>query len=412
MTATVRRVALMLDLRWPYKRHADVFSGAQQYANEHGWTTVIDEFADARLAHVENGEACSYDGVIARVTPLLAEAAGRLSLPLVNVWVTSPARDQVPTVAPDYRGIGEQCAEHLLSRGFRSFAVVTAREDVGQVTIGEAFARRVHDAGFPCHQATVPLERQETVDTWDETIRVLAECVDACPKPLGVYLTDEFLCRIFLQDCRDRGLRVPIDVAVITGYNEETICEQMRPALTAIDMGYQKVGYEAARLLDRLMAGEPPPPGPIVVPSPGVIVRESTDYVTVANETVAAALAFIAANAHRPIGQDEVAEAVNAEARTLQNYFRKHLGRPIVAEIRRVRIERAKRKLVEGTRSIKEIARESGFGSSLRMYEVFLREGGRPEPQRLPRATRHGAEGTGLRGREIVGELPGQSADS
>ena len=45
-------------------------------------------------------------------------------------------------------------------------------------------------------------------------------------------------------------------------------------------------------------------------------------------------------------------------------------------EIRRVRIERAKRELVEGTRSIKDIARETGFGSSLRMYEVFLREVG------------------------------------
>jgi AraC-like DNA-binding protein len=41
-----------------------------------------------------------------------------------------------------------------------------------------------------------------------------------------------------------------------------------------------------------------------------------------------------------------------------------------------VRIERAKRELVEGTRSIKDIARETGFGSSLRMYEVFLREVG------------------------------------
>lgn len=376
MTATARRVALMLDLQWPYKRHSDVFSGAQQYASEQGWTTVVDEFADARLAKMLDRDECPYDGVIARATPLLAEAAKRLSLPLVNVWASSPAREQVPAIVPDYPSIGEQCAEHLLSRGFRSFAAVTAREDDGQVTIREAFARRVHDAGFPCHEATVPLERQESMDSWDETIRVLAECVDACPKPLGVYLTDEFLARIFLQDCRDRGLRVPIDVAVITGYNEETICEHMRPALTAIDMGYQKVGYEAARLLGQLMDGGKPPTEPIVVQTPGVIVRESTDYVTVANETVAAALAFIAANAHRPIGQDEVAEAVNAEARSLQNYFRKHLGRPIVAEIRRVRIERAKRMLVEGERSIKDIARETGFGSSLRMYEVFLREVG------------------------------------
>lgn len=366
----------MLDLQWPYKRHVDVFLGTQQYAIEQGWTTIIDEFADARLAQVETRQSSPYDGIIARATPLLVEAARRLELPLVNVWASSPERDHVPTVVPDYPGIGEEGAKHLLARGFRSFAAVTAREDVGQVTIREAFARRVRAAGFDCHEATVSLRPQESVDTWDETNRVLADCVSACPKPLGVYVTDEYLSRILLQNCWQRGLRVPIDVAVITSHNEETICEQMRPALTAIDMGYPKVGYEAARWLGRMMDGEAPPTQPIVVPSPGVMVRESTDFVSVTNDTVAAALAFITANSHRPIGQDDVAEAIDVETRTLQNYFRKYLGRPIVAEIRRVRIERAKRELVEGKRTIAEIARSAGFSNAMRMNEVFQREVG------------------------------------
>ncbi len=42
MAATTRRVALMLDLQWSYKRHIDVFAGApQQDASEQGWTRVI-----------------------------------------------------------------------------------------------------------------------------------------------------------------------------------------------------------------------------------------------------------------------------------------------------------------------------------------------------------------------------------
>ena len=40
-----RRVAIMLDLEWPYKRHAGVFVGTQQYAQEHGWKSVVDEYA-------------------------------------------------------------------------------------------------------------------------------------------------------------------------------------------------------------------------------------------------------------------------------------------------------------------------------------------------------------------------------
>jgi LacI family transcriptional regulator len=65
---------------------------------------------------------------------------------------------------------------------------------------------------------------------------------------------------------------------------------------------------------------------------------------------------------------------VLAETRTLQLRFRKVLNRPIAAEIRRVRIERAKRELTQSERRLSEIARDVGFGEPMRMYEVFRRE--------------------------------------
>ena len=43
-----RRVAIMLDLQWPYKRHAAIFAGTQRYAEEQGWYSIIDEFAHHR----------------------------------------------------------------------------------------------------------------------------------------------------------------------------------------------------------------------------------------------------------------------------------------------------------------------------------------------------------------------------
>jgi AraC-like DNA-binding protein len=46
----------------------------------------------------------------------------------------------------------------------------------------------------------------------------------------------------------------------------------------------------------------------------------------------------------------------------------------IATEIRRVRIERAKRELAQGERSLAAIAREVGFGNSKRLNEVLHRE--------------------------------------
>ena len=79
-------------------------------------------------------------------------------------------------------------------------------------------------------------------------------------------------------------------------------------------------------------------------------------------------------NCHGRIGQDDVARALSVETRTLQNRFRKVLDQPIAATIRKVRLERAKRELVQTDRSLKIIARETGFGSPMRMYELFKRE--------------------------------------
>src|SRR4051812_17633509 len=50
--------------------------------------------------------------------------------------------------------------------------------------------------------------------------------------------------------------------------------------------------------------------------------------------------------------------AAGAETRTLQNYFRKTTQRPIATEIRRVRIERAKRELAQSDRTLDAIARD------------------------------------------------------
>ena len=177
-----------------------------------------------------------------------------------------------------------------------------------------------------------------------------------------------------VQSSHRRGWRIPEDVAIIAGKNQETLCEQPRPSLTSVEIGYDRIGYAAAELLDRLMAGAAPPAEPIRLAPHGLVVRESTDFFAVEDDVVAAALAYIAANSHRRIGPDDVARAVGVETRTLQNYFRKTLQRPIATEIRRVRIERAKRELAQSDRPLAAIARDVGFGTIQRLYEVFRRE--------------------------------------
>ena len=373
MSRKPRRIALMLDLEWPYKRHTSVFAGTQQYAEEQGWESIVDEYAYDALPSRPT-KSLPYDGIVARATKALVERAARVKVPIVNVWRSSPVHTELPNVFPDYQTAGRLRAEHLLSRGLRNFATLGCRGDDAHDLETAEFRAVVEQSGFPCTMANVSLSYSKTLVQWRKTEQSIADWMDKWKLPIGVYVGGDTMGRIVVQNCRERGWRAPEDVAVIAGANEETLCEHPRPSLTSVEMGYERIGYEAAKLLHRMMDGKKPPSKPILLPPQGLVVRESTDFFAVEDALVAAALEFISKNSHRRIGQDDVSRAVNAETRTLQLRFRKVLDRPIATEIRRVRIERAKRELTQSNRSLSEIARDVGFGEATRMYEVFRRE--------------------------------------
>lgn len=388
MPRKTRRVALVLDLQWPYKRHAEVFAGIQRYAAERGWVTIIDEFAHDTLRRTR-GAAERYDGVVARANHPLARRAAQLGVPVVNVWPSSPARHLLPGVYPDSTEVGRLVAEHLLARGFRSFATLASPKNVDNELEVREFERVARAAGCACASALVPQDAYRDLAHWKRAVRLVERAMGAWVPPVGAYVGQEVYGRLVVQAAQRRGWRVPQDVAIVAGKNEEALCAHPRPSLTSIEIGYERIGYAAAELLDRLMAGHGPPRAPVRLAPRGLVVRESTDFFAVDHPTVAAALAFISANSHRAIGPGDVAAAVGAETRTLQNYFRKAIRRPIATEIRRVRIERAKRELVQSDRPLALIARAAGFGTVQRLYEVFAREVGvAPGAYRRQRALR------------------------
>lgn len=369
------RVALMLDLNWPYKRHQAIFAGAQRYAQEHQWDTILDEHVADNLPS-RPGRVRPYDGIIARATRKLVEKSRRLGIPVVNVWFTSPVWQDVPGVFADFAASGRLRAEHLLSRGLRRFAALSRVDRAAKVEVA-AFQATIKTAGFPCITARLPLEPVRSHAVQQQSERRIDAWMRHWELPIGVFVYGDEVGRMVTQICQRQGLRVPQDVAILTGANEETICNHPRPSLTSVEFGHERIGHEAARLLDQLMRQRekwPATPQQILLPPEGLIVRESTDFMAVEDPLVAAALSYIAAHSHRPLGQDDVARAVHTETRTLQRHFRRVIDRPIATMIRQVRLERAKRELVQSDRSLKEIARDAGFGDPARMNDLFRRE--------------------------------------
>ena len=364
------RVAISLELNWGYKRHMEVYAGCQKYADEAGWDCSINPAAEFMLGQ---GAGRGYDGIIARASIHLAAAARKAGVPVVNVWVNTPTKG-LPSVFADFEASGAMAAEHLIARGFRRFAYLGIQRDLDSQSQFSGFRNFVRAAGYPC---TVHRFARNCDDgkasNWETFVSGLEKWIDTWELPMGVFVTQDLFCRFLIDVCRAKGLHVSQDVAIVGTHNETEICNAPEPSLTSIDLGFGQVGYRAAAMLDRLMAGQAVADGPEMVPPAELVSRQSTDVYATSDRLVARALRFIAENGHRSIQVKHVASAVATTRRTLERRFNESMGRSIAGEITRLRVERAKRRMVETDASMKNVAIEAGFRTADHFGKVFTR---------------------------------------
>ncbi|MGU0043579.1 substrate-binding domain-containing protein [Escherichia coli] len=84
--------------------------------------------------------------------------------------------------------------------------------------------------------------------------------------------------RHILQVCEHLHIPVPEKLCVIGIDNEELTRYLSRVALSSVAQGARQMGYQAAKLLHRLLDKEEMPLQRILVPPVRVIERRSTDY--------------------------------------------------------------------------------------------------------------------------------------
>jgi len=395
-----RRVAVSLEMEWGLKRHIEVYAGCQSYADTAGWVKPdriesrgffspawdcsIQPAAD-RALKTRTGQV-PFDGILARATPALAKAARKKGVPMVNVWLNSPVKG-LPSVFADFEASGVMAAEHLLARGFRQLGYLGFLGDIGSRLQVRGFRVVTKREGFPCMMHRFLRTSMEgKARGWEAFITNFTAWVDSWKPPIGIFVSNDLYCRCLIDVCRSKGLHVPQDVAIVGTSNESTICTSPSPTLTSIDMGYKQIGYRAAAMLDRLMEGRKSPNGPELVAPKALVPRQSTDSYAADDPLVARALRFIAENSHRPIKVMDVTVAVVTNRRTLERKFIESGGRSVAVEITRLRLARAKRRLVESDASLKAVAVDSGFRNADHFYKVFARiEGYTPTQYRKKR---------------------------
>jgi LacI family transcriptional regulator len=286
-------------------------------------------------------------------------AAGITAVNVANMGV---APRPLPTIVPDDVAIGRMAAEYLLHQGFRNFGYCAHGVYEFSALRGRAYRERLAESGVQvseCDTAVGPL------DPW-----LMAQSY-----PIAVFCCNDAWAHRTLSAARRCGLDVPGQVAVLGVDDDELLNTVGALPLSSIAIPAQKIGFEAARLLEAALDGTPPPMH-TTLPPVAVVARATTDLSSIDDPEVAAALRFIKASVSRPLQVDDVLEHQSISRRSLERRFRAALGRSVAEEIRRAHIERAKQLLTNTTLSIEEVAAASGFTSSTLLGVVFRRHVG------------------------------------
>jgi LacI family transcriptional regulator len=380
----VREIALA----FPRGAHQEVFiDGVLRYArdNECNWSYIT--APESLSLSVLDLVGWPGDGILAALnTAEEAECAAAISIPVVNIS-SALVRSPVPRSIVDNHAIGALAADHLVSKGFQTYAFYGLDGVQYSKDRHAGFEERLAAAGYDSVEFLSKPTFGLGGNQWLQQYHVLADWLAQLPTPCGLFAVSDYRARQVLDACRQVELKVPEQIAVIGVDNEQVICEHAFPTLTSVARNDQLEGYRAAAMLHRLLQGKRVPREEDPIPPLQVVERESTATFAVADSRLRQALAFLHEHIEKPITIDQITEHAGVSRRWLEYAFRDVLGETPYQYLRRQRLAMARRLLAENpSDKVYAIAQQTGFSSAKQLAIAFHQDFGM-SPREYRRST-------------------------
>ncbi|AEG15214.1 LacI family transcriptional regulator [Desulfofundulus sp. TPOSR] len=255
----------------------EVARGVEEAASEAGYSVFLCNTnwdVDKERTYIELLEEKRVDGLIlASVTEdegYLAELLSRKT-PVVLI---NRILDQVDTnyVAIDNVKGAQQAVEHLISLGHRRIAYVGGLEHV------ESTTERLHGYRLALAINNIPFEEElvrygsfKKESGYENALSLLS-----LPEPpTAIFAANDILALGVIQAIKERGLKVPENVAVV-GFDDIPFAAYAEVNLTTVAQPKYTMGEMAAKILiDEIRKGPSPEKKHIVLP-PTLVIRASS----------------------------------------------------------------------------------------------------------------------------------------
>jgi len=327
-------------------------------------------------------------GVIARIeTTAQLRALRKLAVPVVDLRGLRRFPG-TPLIETDDKAVARLAADHLLARGFRRLGycgIAGANYSIKRQKYFVDYLTAVGIEPFTYEGLAVPrgatTRQQESESMFHE--QELGAWLSKLPKPIGLMACNDIRGRQVLSACRDQKILVPDEAAVIGVDNDEVLCELANPPLSSVIPATERIGYEAAELLERMLRGKKPALELQLIPPLDIATRRSTDIMAIEDPVVKAALQYILENACAGIKVPHVLDFLekrlpdhSISRSTLERKFLHLLGRSPKDEILRIRLQRIRQLLVDTNDSVAKIASLVGMEHAEHLSTIFKRETG------------------------------------
>ncbi|BCU75707.1 XylR family transcriptional regulator [Luteolibacter sp. LG18] len=331
--------------------------------------TVIDETWDG-------------DGLIVfRYTAEEGRAWKARGISVVNLSAEIPEGGPVfPRVTLDNAKVGAMAADHLAALGLRDFCYIHESTRRYSEARWKGFEEAVKAAGGRSHRIDIP------VSAFPEDIRVrriretMRGPLSKLPRPCGIFTKDDIAAVWTITALAELGIRCPEEMPVLGVDDDIVFCHTTQPPLSSISYPGRHIGFEAAKLLHRMLSGEVPKGTDhhqAIAPA-GVVSRESTRHVILKDPVVTKALAVIRREVPRTnIQVAEVARLCGVSRELLRQRFQDQLQYSPKDEIKRLRLRHLIEVLTTTDWTLEAIAENCGYSGAEEICRFIKRNTGK-----------------------------------
>jgi len=322
------------------------------------------------------------DGILFQVDeydqPLL-DFIARTATPRVGLRALAGHEEGTPLVLNDLASFGRKIATHFIANNYRRLCYLGPHSDVS-ANAGRTYFQGMEEVAraqgipleciFPDQPATWKslglVYRKRLSTRWDRFCELGPALIDhlmADPEPVAFFSTFVEPAMEFMEMVDERQIAIPGRIGMAAQTDDALIGLVTKVPLTCIVPDYERQGFEAASLLDKILHGESVATNHrTFITEHQFVLRDSSRQIVTSDLQVSQMLDHVRRNAldfgYTP---ESLAHAFGCSLRLIQIRFRNTLQRGVAEIIREHRTHHAAELICKTNMPLQQVVSECGF---------------------------------------------------